>query len=55
MSCVQAVANSPLAMWHAGVEPNIGWITRYKIQEFVHPMFIALLNISSNTIFINNS
>ena len=27
VSCVQAVANSPLAMWHAGVEPNIGWIT----------------------------
>ena len=27
VSCVQAVANSPLAMWHAGVELNIGWIT----------------------------
>ena len=26
MSCVQAVANSPLAMWHAGVEPNIACV-----------------------------
>ena len=33
MSCVQAVANSPLAMWHAGVEPNIGWITVNLIQD----------------------
>ena len=33
MSCVQTVGNSPLAMWHAGVEPSIGWISRYKIHN----------------------